>query len=86
MEVKVTLLNEDGLHARPAGVFVKSAGAFTSKIDVSYNSKTANAKSLLSLLSLGLTKDSDFIIKAEGDDAEQALNVLSQLVQNKFQV
>ncbi len=86
MEVKLKLLNEEGMHARPAGVLVKRVGQFQSKIELSYNGKSANAKSLLSIMSLGLTANAEFTVKAEGADAELALKSVAEIVQNKFQV
>ena len=86
MEVKLKLLNEEGMHARPAGVLVKQVSKFQSKIELSYNGKTANAKSLLSIMSLGLTANAEFTAKAEGNDAELALKSIAEIVQNKFQV
>jgi phosphocarrier protein HPr len=86
MEIKTRILNDEGLHARPAGILVKAANGFQSKIDLSYNGKTVNGKSLLSIMSLGLTKDAEFAIKAEGSDAERAVEALKLLVENKFQV
>jgi phosphocarrier protein HPr len=85
-EITLKLLNEEGMHARPAGILVKTASQFKSKIEIQYNGKTVNAKSVLGLMSLGMTGLSDFVIKADGSDAEGALLALQQLVQNKFQV
>ena len=74
------------MHARPAGVLVKRVGQFKSKIELISNGKSVNAKSLLSIMSLGLTAHSEFTVKAEGDDADAALKSIQELVQNKFQV
>ena len=52
MEIKLKLLNEEGMHARPAGILVKRVNQFQSKIELSFNGKSANARSLLSILSL----------------------------------
>jgi len=86
MEVKARILNDDGLHARPAGILAKKAGGFKSKIDFSFNGKTVNGKSLLSIMSLGLTKDAELAIMAEGEDAEPALKALCTLIESKFEV
>ncbi len=86
MELKKTILNEEGLHARPAGVLAKAATGFQSKIDVIFNGRTVNAKSSMSLMTLGLTKDSEIELRAEGPDAELALNKISELIDHKFQV
>jgi len=86
MEVTKKLLNEDGLHARPAGLLAKTASGFQCKVEVSYNGRTVNAKSSMSLMTLGLVKECEFQLKADGVDAEQALQVLSQIIDSKFQV
>lgn len=86
MEIKLKLLNEEGMHARPAGVLVKRVGQFKSKIELVSNGKTVNAKSLLSIMSLGLTANTEFTVKADGEDADAALKSIEELVQNKFQV
>lgn len=85
MEVKKKILNEEGLHARPAGIFAKVAASFQSKIEVAYNGRVINAKSSMSLMTLGLSKDSEIAIRAEGPDAEQALAKISEIVDQKFQ-
>ena len=76
-----------GLHARPAALFVKKAAVFKSKILVENRSrKTApvNAKSLLGVLSLGVSKNDEIRITAEGEDEESALSALSELIESNF--
>jgi phosphocarrier protein len=80
----VTIKAAIGLHARPAALFVKAAQKHTSNVTVKYNEKTVNAKSLLSLLSLGVTKDATILIQATGEDEEAALNDLVTLVNTNF--
>ena len=86
MELKKKILNEEGLHARPAGVFAKAAAGYQSKVEVVFNGRRINAKSSMSLMTLGLTKDSEFELLIEGPDAEVALHQISQLIDLKFQV
>ena len=83
-EIALTILHEVGLHARPASMFVQTAAKFSSDISVTHGDITANAKSILSILTLGAQKDAELIIKAEGDDADEALQVLEQLVLDNF--
>jgi phosphocarrier protein HPr len=83
-EVTLTLLNEVGLHARPASQFVQTATRFLSAITVSCQSRRANAKSILQVLSLGAAGGADISIQAEGADAEQAIEALGQLVTSRF--
>ena len=84
MEKIITILNEEGLHARPAAVLVKKASSFRSDIVLKVDDKEVNAKSLMSVMTLGLKKDAQIQVVANGDDAEKALNELSGLAQNKF--
>ena len=84
MEKTVTLLNEEGMHARPAGVFVKKASEFKSTVEIRVNGVTKNAKSIMGLMSLGLEKGAEITIVAKGDDEAQAVDSLAQLVANKF--
>ena len=84
MEIKKTILNPEGLHARPAGILAKTASSFQSKIEISFNQKTVNAKSSMSLMTLGIAHSSEITIKADGPDAEAALTKISTLVDNHF--
>ena len=63
---KVTILNETGLHARPASVFVNTAAKFKSDLTIQKEEKKVNAKSILSVLGLGVTKGTELTISAEG--------------------
>jgi phosphotransferase system HPr (HPr) family protein len=80
----LTLTNKVGLHARPAGALVRVAKQFQSEIKVTHRDKDANGKSILSILSLGAEKGALVTIQADGADADDALNALRDLVQNKF--
>jgi phosphocarrier protein len=80
----VTINHSAGLHARPATLFVQTSQKFTSDITVTFKEKTVNAKSLLSLLSLGIIQGSEININAIGDDSDDALSALSTLVAGNF--
>lgn len=73
----VVIINETGIHARPAGEFVSKAKNFVSNISLESNGQKINAKSIIKLLSLGLKKGSEVTIIAEGDDENQAIEELS---------
>ena len=75
-ERNVVVTHEVGLHARPAAQFVKTATGFKSDIRVQHKGKSANAKSILEVLTLDAGKDAALTISAEGPDAEEALDVL----------
>ncbi|MDD4974644.1 MAG: HPr family phosphocarrier protein [Bacteriovorax sp.] len=84
MQITVKVLNDEGLHARPAGILVKLANNFSSEIELSVDGDSANAKSIMSIMGLGLTKDTVVTVSAVGDDAEAALKEISALFNNKF--
>ncbi|MCO4753494.1 MAG: HPr family phosphocarrier protein [Bacteriovoracaceae bacterium] len=84
MEKLVTVLNEEGLHARPAAILVKEANAYTSDVSVMVNGSEVNAKSIMGLMALGLTKNTELTLKATGADEAEAVEALSKLFENKF--
>ena len=75
--------NKQGLHARPAALFVQIANKFDSQITVIRDEEKVNGKSIMGILMLGAEKDSEIIIEAEGDDAQLALSELEKLVTNE---
>lgn len=78
--------SEDGLHARPAGLFVKAISPFKASVEVEFKGVRKNAKSIMSLMSLGVAAGDELKIIADGDDAELALTALQTLFDKKFQV
>ncbi|QOX61861.1 HPr family phosphocarrier protein [Anoxybacterium hadale] len=80
----ILIMNETGIHARPAAVFVSMATKFKSKIDVIKDKKKANAKSILHIMSLGIDKGSTITISADGEDEAEAVDRLVKLVESKF--
>ena len=83
-EIIVTIKHKVGLHARPASLFVQTASQFQSDIKVMHGEREANAKSILTVLTLGVHKDAEVRIHAEGEDADEALTALKALVDNNF--
>ena len=81
-EVKIT--NRLGLHARAAGAFRRTAAGFKADIKVSRMNMTANAKSLLGLMALEAAQGTSILIVAEGEDADQAVQTLVDLVESRF--
>lgn len=80
----VTVTHESGLHARPAAMFVQTAARFKADIQVAKGDRSANAKSIMSVLALGVTKGTTIDIRATGDDAEEAVDALARLVESGF--
>ena len=78
MEKKFTIIDPMGLHARPATVLVNTAGKFASEVTLDYNGKTVNLKSIMGVMSLGVPTNAEITIKAEGEDATEAIDALVQ--------
>ena len=76
----VVVQNQVGLHARPATFFIQKANEFKSSIWVEKEERRVNAKSLLGVLSLGISMDMKIIITADGTDEEGAVNELAALI------
>jgi len=83
-EVTLVVQHEVGLHARPAAMFVQTAKQFKSDITVSKDDMEVNAKSILSILTLGVNQGTAITIKADGEDEEEALHALQELVESNF--
>lgn len=83
-EITVTVQNKVGLHARPAALFVQTAQEFASDITVTNGERSANAKSILSVLTLGAHQGAEIVIHAEGEDEGAALDALKELVDDGF--
>ena len=81
---EVTINNEVGLHARPATFFIQKANEFKSGIWVEKDERRVNAKSLLGVLSLGITKGTAITLLADGSDEKEAIAALSELVSGNF--
>ena len=77
MERHVIVNFTEGLHARPASDVMKLAVRYQCKIVLLFGDKTANAKSMLSMLKLGVKQGNTVLIRAEGPDAEEAVSVIS---------
>lgn len=78
----VVVKSATGLHARPATLLVKKASSFKSDVNMEFNGKKANAKSLIGVLSLGVTKDSTIKIIVSGDDEALAAEEIVKLIES----
>lgn len=81
---EITINHAVGLHARPASMFVQTAQKFSSTVSVTSGEKTINAKSILSLLGLGVTKGTTIKITADGADENEVLDALKKLIESNF--
>ena len=75
-EFKYVIKDEQGIHARPAGMFVKEAAAFSSK--------EVDAKRILGVMGLGVKKDQEIVLRADGDDEDAAIEKLSAFLQENL--
>ena len=80
----VRIANKYGLHARPAAEFVKRAGKFRASIYVKKDDVEVNGKSIMGVMMLAAEHGSEITIRATGEDAEQAVTSLAELVESGF--
>lgn len=74
MKEKTFIITSDtGLHARPATTLVNKASQYSSEITLEYKEKTVNLKSIMGVMSLGIQKGAEIVIKVDGDDEAEAL-------------
>ncbi len=69
---------ETGIHARPATLLVQAASKFGSDINLEFNGKSVNLKSIMGVMSLGVGQGSDVTISAEGDDEADAIAAIEE--------
>ncbi len=79
---EVTIQNSIGLHARPATFFIQKANSYKSSLWIKKDDRSVNAKSLLGVLSLGISKDSAVLLVADGIDEQEAIEGLVDLINN----
>ena len=87
VEAKITVTHKVGLHARPAALFVRTANKFASSIKVrnlAADGNVVDAKSIIMVLTLGVMKDHEIQIQAEGADEAEAIAALQSLIENNF--
>ncbi|MEO7104582.1 MAG: HPr family phosphocarrier protein [Gemmatimonadaceae bacterium] len=83
-ERTVTIVNKNGVHARPAAEIVKTAGKFASNVTIVRDDLEVNGKSIMGVMMLAAECGSAIILRATGPDAEEAVDALAQLVAAKF--
>lgn len=70
--------DEVGLHARPAGLLVKEAGKFASAITLKAGDKSGDAKRIFAIMGMGIKKDQEVIVEADGADEDEAIEALEK--------
>ena len=81
---QVTIINKLGLHARAASLFVSTTSAYTCRIDVGFNGRTVDGKSIMAVMMLVAGKGSTLDLSFDGEDEQQACDALCQLIGNYF--
>ena len=84
VEKHVRLVNSQGLHMRPADMFVRLANRFSSEIQVAKGEQHVDGKSILSILTLAADHGTELKIVAQGNDADQAVTALAELIESGF--
>lgn len=80
----IQIVNQLGLHARAAAKFVQTACRFNAFVEIARNNKRVNGKSILGVMMLAASKNTWVEILANGQDEEQALHALEELVKSRF--
>jgi phosphocarrier protein len=83
-EREITIINRLGMHARAAAKFVGLASQFKSEIELEKGSRRVNGKSIMGVMMLAASKGSTVRLIVEGDDAPQAIDALSELIESRF--
>ncbi|MCA1029763.1 phosphocarrier protein HPr [Bacillus timonensis] len=77
-EKTFTVTSDSGIHARPATVLVQTAGRFDSDVNLEYNGRSVNLKSIMGVMSLGIGKGAEVKVVAEGGDANEAIAAITE--------
>ena len=78
-----TVTAETGIHARPATILVQTASDYKSDLQLTYEGKTVNLKSIMGVMSLGVGKNANITITANGDDEKDALDAVAQTLKKE---
>lgn len=84
IKTQITIINKLGLHARASAKFVSTASRFQSRIDVTKATQTINGKSIMGVMMLAATQDSELLLAIDGPDEESMTQALVSLINNRF--
>ncbi len=84
LELEIEIINKLGLHARAAAKLVACASGFKSAIDIEKSGRRVNAKSIMGVMMLAASQGSMVKLYIEGDDSEQAIEALRELINDYF--
>lgn len=83
-EFKYVIKDEQGIHARPAGLFVKEATAFPCKVTIEKDGKEADAKRIFAVMGLAVKCGQEITLKTDGENEEEAMNKLSAFLEENL--
>ena len=86
LEKEFKIDSAEGMHARPAGLFVKTVAPFKSSVEIVHKDNRKNAKSIMSLMSLGVASGDSVTIVVVGDDAKEAMAAVENLFSKRFEI
>ncbi|MDO6564069.1 HPr family phosphocarrier protein [Amphritea sp. 1_MG-2023] len=84
LEKKITIINKLGLHARAAAKLINVTSSFSSAIQLTKDGRQVDGKSIMSIMMLAASKGTELTISASGDDEQQAMDAIEQLINNRF--
>jgi phosphocarrier protein len=84
IERQATIVNQEGLHARPAARIVRLASTFAAEIELAKDGLEVNGKSIMGVMMLAAEYGSSITVRAKGTDAEQAVQALAELIESGF--
>ena len=84
LERAVTVENRQGIHMRPATALINLANQYEAAIEISSPERTVNGKSIMELLTLGAAQGTPLTLRAEGNDAAEALEAIAKLIEGGF--
>lgn len=79
-EKTFTITADTGVHARPATLLVNKAGQFESEVEVAYNNKSVNLKSIMGVMSLGIPKGAEIKVTVNGNDEDEAIKSVEEVI------
>lgn len=80
--ISLKLMNPEGLHARPAALFVQIANKFSSDLEIEANGKKVNGKSIIGIMSLGAFQGEEIILTAKGQDEKEIIEALKDFFES----
>lgn len=82
---EITIINKLGLHARAAAKFVSCASSFAASIQVGQDGSLVDGKSIMSIMMLAAAKGTVLELEIQGEDEQDALTALVELIENRFE-